>query len=235
MKEKMKIGRYQIAILILIIEFIRVIFTTHPQDSMNKFFWYIDFYNSDHIFQSFILILPPQLILLILWGDYFEDNIYENAAILFPRTDSVWKLIKKYYSILVIKVMLTVSAMYFIIMLFEKFHTNAVVKKAEIFNMLLYMVYMVAQIVFSNFISMFGTAISGTLVVLGIQVIGLFTIKLTNFNHVAGNFLSSGYIFGLLQNENLICKKALQMLWLFVQIDITFIIHGFMMKKKEWR
>ena len=57
---------------------------------------YVDFQNYNRFLNSMLPFLFPQLVLLLMWGNYFEKNIRRNSAIIYTRTSNVKSVVNKY-------------------------------------------------------------------------------------------------------------------------------------------
>lgn len=235
MKNRSTAGRSMICIVVLIIEIFRIRYVQAFGEVFRNIYWSVDFRNSNRLFQSIMLLLLPQILVLVLWGDYFEEMIYGNASVLLPRMKNVRGLLRKFFIELICKVGITLFLFNIIICGVCFFRGISTFGKEDIVNLVIYILYMVVFLVFINVVSAFSSSMVGTLAGLAVQTSGLVAVgclKECDFWQAA--WIPS-YVFVLLQRENALSEKLAEMIFLLILLGLFFVMECFIVKRKEWR
>lgn len=235
MKNRSIAGRSIIGIVILIIELFRIRYVQDFGEVFRNAYWFVDFRNSNRLFQSIVLLMLPQILVLVLWGDYFEEMIYGNASVLLPRMRNVGGLLRKFFIELIGKVGITLLLFSTIISGFCVFRGISEYGKEDIVNLGLYILYMVVFLVFINVVSAFSSSVVGTLAGLAVQTSGLIAVGcLGECDFWQAAWIPS-YVFVLLQRENVLSQKLAEMIYLLILLGLFFVMECFIVKRKEWR
>lgn len=235
MKNRSTAGRRMIGIMVLIIELFRIRYVQDFGEVFRNTYWFVDFRNSNRLFQSIMLLMLPQILVLVLWGDYFEEMIYGNASVLLPRMRNVRKLLRKFFIELICKVGITLLLFSTIISGLCVFRGISTFGKEDIVNLVMYILYMVVFLVFINVVSAFSSSVVGTLTGLAVQTSGLIAVGcLRECDFWQAAWIPS-YVFVLLQKENVLSQKLAEMIYLLILLGLFFVMECFIVKRKEWR
>ncbi|MGN0393984.1 MAG: hypothetical protein ACI4EF_01350, partial [Coprococcus sp.] len=177
----------------------------------------------------------PQLVPFVLWGDYFEEVLYKNASLVFPRAKQIWKVIITFYLKLVLYV--GSSILIFALALSSKciLSGNFSIGKTDIMNMVLYILYMIVFLAFINCFALFGKTIIGLLAGLVIQIAGLVFLCKAEMVERKGDFVIPAYVFVLLQGKGVINQQIIEMIYLVSLLIVIFLIECILAKRAEWR
>ena len=214
------IGRLSWSLFIVCVIMLRVVVNLSSGHCLDRIFWFIDFSNETHVLFSYLNILLPQLLLLILLGDYFTENIYNNASVLVTRANGV----KKITGLFSFKLLFFGTFLCTILLLGTGLcqQVTTYVDKNDIINCILYVLFMINFLLFVNYMSIFGSPIFGTGIGIALQIIGLQTKTIL------------GYYYYLL-NDSFSKEKVLYGCLLFLQIIVLNVIFRVLFKRKEWR
>ncbi len=135
---------------------------------------FVGFQNRGIFFSSTVKFLFPQFGFLLVWGNYFDENIRKNISIIFTRTQSCEKVVWKYTKELVL-------GMFFSVALFEIGVCLAYYMKGYrsenvyslLMDLLLYTLYMIMALVITNLLSFYCKSIYSVWFVLFLQVLSL--------------------------------------------------------------
>lgn len=234
MKEKTITKYFLIYSIITVIEIFRIHNIDNCSTSLSMIFWWIDIHNMNSFFSSFSLIMLPQILLMIFWGDYFEEMIYSKASLLFPRHISPFSLIRKNYLKLILSINLCLGSLFCLLYIFCIITEKHPAEPEFLTNVLLYMTYMIHLMIFINFISIINSSILGTLLGIAIQTASLIVICIFYEKNISIIRWLPAYTFILCQKNNLLFQKSLEIIYLIGLSTICYICNGFIIKRKEW-
>lgn len=222
-------------IVITAIELLRIRELQSFGDVVLTIFWWIDFRNGNRFIQSVILAMLPQILIMLFWGDYFEEMVYRNASLLLPRRKSVYMILKKFYCKLMLRIVFCIVAWSGIIYAFCALKGNYVLGIEDGINVLLYIVYIIQLLVFMNLVSIIDSSIIGTLLGILVQMASLMLIHVMYESGVEKMKWLPSYIFWLCQKPDSVLQKIMELIYLVGIICIFFVINCWVMKRKEWR
>lgn len=195
---------------------------------------FVGFQNRGIFFSSIIKFLVPQLGFLLIWGNYFDENIRKNISIIFTRTQDSSKIVWKYTKELLWGVFLTVSL--FEIGLCLVYYLKGYRSEdlcSLLIDLVLYAIYMIMVLIVTNVISFYCKSIYGVWVVLFFQVLFLECIYsiLDKTEQVCYSIPVS--VILLVQNVNI--SNARKIRWsicMIVVMAVCILLSGKIVKKQ---
>ena len=171
--DKWKTAGIVIILLVLFESFLE--YSTLDLNGISHFvLGYVGFQNRGVFFASVIKFMLPQLGALLIWGNYFEENILKNSSIIFTRTKKASKIVWKYTKELITGVLLTM-------VLFEVgiccIYYLKGYRSENLYSLLLdlviYAIYMITVLVITNVLSFVCRNMYGVCIVLFLQLVAL--------------------------------------------------------------
>lgn len=177
-KKLFSINKWKSMILVIVILIFFESFLERDTKELNSVvrfaLGFVGFQNRGIFFSSMVKFLLPQLGFLLVWGNYFDENIRKNISIIFTRTQNPKKIIWKYTKELVL-------GMFFMVALFEigicliyymkDYHSENIY--SLFIDLMLYTLYMIMVLVITNILSFYCKSIYSVWLVLFLQVLSL--------------------------------------------------------------
>jgi len=99
-KKLFSINKWKSMILVIVILVFFESFLERDKEELNSVvrfaLGFVGFQNRGIFFSSIVKFLLPQLGFLLVWGNYFDENIRKNISIIFTRTQDSKKIVWKY-------------------------------------------------------------------------------------------------------------------------------------------
>lgn len=177
-KKLFSINKWKSMILVIVILVFFESFLERDKEELNSVvrftLGFVGFQNRGIFFSSIVKFLLPQLGFLLVWGNYFDENIRKNISIIFTRTQDSKKIVWKYTKELVM-------GMFFSVAMFEigvcLIYYMKGYRSGDVYSLLidlmLYTLYMIMALVITNVLSFYCKSIYSVWLVLFLQVLSL--------------------------------------------------------------
>lgn len=227
-----------ISIVVMILESFLELENKSIDEMIGYVFGYIAIGNYNVFLRSLITFMLPQIAILLIWGNYFDDCILGNANIIFTRTRQVSKVLLKFTMELILGVSITVilligglSIIYFM----KGYRVYAVIETIE--NCVLYMIYINLLVITVNLISLSINVMYSVLSVFTIQLGFLHCIYMIKTEILSSNLyyvLPTASSMMFFNNE---ITNRIKIGWLIYMIALMLILYFIscaIVKKKEF-
>lgn len=177
-KKLFSISKWKTMVLIILILVFFESFLERDTEELNivvRFaLGFVGFQNRGIFYSSIIKFLLPQLVFLLVWGNYFDENIRKNISIIFTRTQDFKKIVWKYTKELVLGVLFAVALFEIgvcLIYYMKGYRLGNVY--SLLMDLMLYALYMIMVLVITNLLSFYCKSIYSVWFVLFLQVLSL--------------------------------------------------------------
>lgn len=205
---------------------------------IGKVFGNIRFNNYNDFLSSMPLFYLPQLGIIIIWGNYFDESILANSSIIFTRTRKVKKVMVRYILEMIVGVFIMTLCLEGVLLMVNimrgyRLHNF----DSLVMDLLLYILYMIFLVLVINVISIIMNVMYSVIVALSMQLIFLYTIYM-----VQNEFLSRKIYYllptsSILFFENFqlsIWKKGFWVIYLLTLILMLCVTSCKLIEKKEF-
>ena len=197
---------------------------------------YVEF-KGNSFMSTLIQWILPQILLICLWGDYVEGDLIRHWTYIRTRTNHMAGYLFKTYARLFSFIVISCSIFFFMtIMLTMSQTSKIVIGWNEVYQMLVYLLYVFLMIMLVNTVSIGIQAIYAASIIIGIQVLLVTIIKsifhsaiLTKIYSMLPISMALSYYFDKFSNF-----EKVRLLFIGIgAIGITFILNVMILKRKE--
>ena len=199
---------------------------------------YVDFCNHKKFLTSIIKFLIPQIGVLLIWGNYFHENIVKNNNIIFTRTRKMERIIWRYIKELFLGVTVMTGVFELGICLIYLLKGNCSDNVGSLLvDLWIYNMYMNCILIITNLLALFIKEIYSILIILSIQLISLEMIYTLINKEVLNK------VYYLIPTSSVLLSKNAEMgnsckigsgLYLLLLIMVTILLGCAMARKKEY-
>jgi len=205
---------------------------------IGRVFGYVAFENYNLFLSSIIMFLLPQLGILLIWGNYFDENIVENSDIIFTRTRIAARIVWKYILELHIGVTIMTAALEISICTvywLKGYQADDLYRLLA--DLLVYIAYMNLLAVIVNVLSLVIKIMSSILATLSLQLVALQCIYMMQNSPSLKEIYYALPTSAVLMywNQSISCQvKSIWIAYICIIILLVEIMGCMAIKKKEF-
>lgn len=225
--------RCVIALLIYVLVFVR----SYGWDDAGSVFyiayWPLDFLGVNRLFVSYTALILSQLPLFILWGDYYYENLYRNASVIFTRTSGTMRLMVRYSVKLCIRVIGATLIMAACMVVVPTIKGG--MGSEDMADIGVYSIYVCLLLLVANSFSLVGKPVIGMSAVMLLEAVQFIPMCGDTEHCGKGVKLLPGYFMWLIQHNTVSDSRLLCTCVIAAFMIIVVCGQGIIARKAEWR